>query len=163
MAFGMGTINSIGGAVQDLFVSDAHATKAKGLRIEGENYDLASKYATENERFAETSTSIKLAQQDRENYKALGGIQADVAGAGFASSGSALDILRDSASQGALTKAVAGEQGLITEEGYRVQAKTYENMGEASRLAASAEDEASTASLWSAGLKAASAITSVFT
>lgn len=163
MAFGAGTINSVGSAVQDLFAAGAHETKAKGLRIEGENYDLASDYATRNEKFTETSTAIKLAQLDRENVKVLGGQAADIAGAGFSASGSALDIMRDSASQGALSHAVAGEQGLITEEGYKVQAKTYSNMGEAARLAASAEDEAATASQWAAGFHAVAAVTSVFT
>ena len=162
MAFGTGTISSVGGAVQDIFSSSAHEKKAQGLRIEAQNYDLASGFAKQNEKFAEISTGIKLAQQDRENYKMLGGIQSDIAGAGFAMSGSALDIMRDSAAQGALTKAVAGEQGLITEEGYKVQAQTYTNMGEAARLAASAEDDAANASLWSAGFKGATAVASIF-
>lgn len=163
MAFGTGTINSIGGAVSDLFASDAHEAKAKGLRIEAQNYDLASKFATQNEQFTETSTAIKQAQLDREIFKTIGGQAADVAGAGFAASGSALDLMRESASQGALTKAVGAEQGLITEEGYKVQAQSYTNMGEASRMAADAEDEAATGAKWSAGFKAVSAVTSIFT
>lgn len=163
MAFGSGTIGSLGGAVNDLFSADAHRTKATGLRIEGGNYDLASDYATKNEKFTETSTAIKLAQGDRDLYKTLGGIAGDVAGAGFAMSGSALDIMRDSAAQGALTHAVAGQQGLITEEGYDVQAKSYASMGDAARLAADAEDRAATGATWSAGFKGAAAVASIFT
>lgn len=163
MAFGAGTINSVGGAVQDIFGAEAHEIKAKGLRLEGENYKEAAGFATQNAEFSRISTGIKLAQQDRETYKALGGIQADVAGAGFAMSGSALDIMRDSASQGALMKAVAGEQGLIQEEGYNVQSRSYENMSRASEFAAQAEDTAATASLWSAGFKSLAAVTSIFT
>lgn len=162
MAFGTGTINSIGGAVQDIFSSFAHETKAKGLRIEAENYDLASGYAGKNAKFTETSTEIKQAQLDREIFRTLGGQAADFAGAGFAASGSALDVMRDSASQGALTKAVGGLQGLITEEGYKVQEKTYTNMGEAARMAADAEDDAANASLWSSAFKGASAVASIF-
>lgn len=162
MAFGTGTINSIGGAVQDLFAADAHRTKAKGLRIEAENYEEASGFAKQNAQFVETSTAIKQAQLDRENYKALGGIQADVAGAGFAASGSALDILRDSASQGALMKAVASTQGLIQEEGYNVQARSYQNMSKAAEFAAQAEDTAAEASQWSAGFKGLAAVASIF-
>jgi hypothetical protein len=161
MAFGTGTISSIGGAVQDLFAADAHRSKAAGLRIEAGNYDRSSDYAEQNAQFTETSTAIKLAQQDRETYKALGGIAADVAGAGFAASGSALDILRDSASQGALMKAVAGQQGLITEEGYKVQAKNYTAMGEAARMAADAEEDAADASTWSSVFKGANAVASI--
>jgi hypothetical protein len=162
MAFGTGTIGSFGGAVQDLFGSEAHELKAKGLRLEAENYEEASGFATKNAEFSRISTGIKLAQQDRETYKALGGITADVAGAGLSMSGSALDIMRDSASQGALMKAVAGEQGLIQEEGYNVQAKSYLNMSKAAQFAAEAEDNAATASLWSSGFKFASAAASIF-
>jgi hypothetical protein len=42
---------------------------------------------------------------------------AQVAGDGFAASGGALDILRSSAAQGTIAKAVTGYQGLITEAG----------------------------------------------
>jgi hypothetical protein len=45
--------------------------------------------------------------------------------------GSALDILRESASQGALTRAVTGEQGLSQEEGFHQQAASYRNMAAA--------------------------------
>jgi hypothetical protein len=87
------------------------------------------------------STAIKESQADRNLYQALGTTRADFAvglfarpmncriwrcsGAGFAESGSALDLLRESASQGAMTKAVLGEQGLITEAGYQEQAQSY--------------------------------------
>lgn len=162
MAFGAGTINSIGGAVNDLFAADAHRSKAQGLRIEAGNYDLASGFATQNEKFTETSTAIKQSQTDREIYKTIGGTQADIAGAGFANSGSALDILRDSASQGALTKAVGAQQGLITEEGYKVQAESYTSMGVAARMAADAEDHAATGAEWSAAIKGVSAVASFF-
>ena len=163
MAFGSGTINSIGGAVSDLFAADAHRSKAQGLRIQGENYDAASVFATQNEKFTEVSTAIKQAQGEREIYKTIGGQQADIAGAGFASGGSGLDILRDSASQGALTQAVGAQQGLIAEEGYRVQAQSYTRMGEASRMAADAEERAATGSEWSSAIHAVSAVTSFFT
>lgn len=162
MAFGAGTITSAGGAVSDLFAADAHRAKAAGLQIEAKDYDLASGYATKNEQFTETSTAIKQAQLDRDIYKTIGGQQADVAGAGFAASGSALDIMRDSAAQGALTKAVGEQQGLITEEGYKVQSETYTNMGDAARMAADAENHAATGSDIAAGFHAAAAVASVF-
>ena len=162
MAFGSGTIGSIGGAVQDIFASDALKTKAKGLRLEGENYDRSAGFALQNEKFVETSTAIKQSQLDREIFKTLGGQQADVAGAGFAASGSAIDLLADSASQGALMKAVGAQQGLITEEGYKVQAANFTNMSAAAKLAADADDKAAEGAQWSAGFKFAAAATSIF-
>ncbi len=163
MAFGSGTINSLGSAAQSLFSADAHRTKAAGLRIEGENYDLAGEYAKKNAAFTETSTAIKQSQLDRSLYQTIGGQQADVAGAGFASSGSALDLMRDSAAQGALMKAVGAQQGLITEEGYQVQAKTYANMGEAARMAAQSEEDAADRAPWMAAIHGAAAVASIFT
>lgn len=162
MAFGTATISSIGGAVQDLFASEAHGLKAKGLRLEAENYEDAADFAEQNAEFSRISTGIKLAQQDREIYKVTGGITADVSGAGFDMSGSALDIMRDSAAQGSLMSAVAGQQGLIQEEGYQVQAKSYNNMSQAAKFAAEAEDKAGTASKWAAGFKFATAAFSIF-
>lgn len=170
MTFGAGTIGNIGGAVQDLFAGEAASVKgharAKGLRIEAENYDLASEFAGKNEKYVELSTAIKQMQLDRGLTQTLGGQAADVAGAGFAAGGSALDILRDSSQQGALTKAVAGEQGLITEEGYRVQGQTYTNMASAARLTADAEDKAADiaekAGQWGAVFKGAAAFASLF-
>lgn len=162
MAFGSSTFADLGGAVSDLFNSSAHKYKAQGDLIEAQNYDLASELATQNEKFTETSTAIKQAQLDRSIYQTIGGQQADVAGAGFAESGSALDLMRDSAAQGALTKAVAGQQGLITEAGYTEAAKSYSNMADAARMAASAENNASTGSIFTGAIKGVAALATLF-
>lgn len=163
MAFGAGTINSLGGAASDLFSISAHHAKATGDLIEAQNYDQAGVFARQNEQFTAVSTSIKQAQLDRESYKMIGGQAADVAGAGFAQSGSALDIMRESASQGALTKAVGEQQGLITEAGYEEQAKSFDNMSKAAHVAADAENEAADNAWFTAGIKGATAIASLFT
>lgn len=157
------TFSDLGGAVNDIFFApDAYHAKAQGDRLEAENYDRAAVLARQNEQFTRTSTEIKQAQMDRELYQSIGGTRADVAGAGFAESGSALDILRSSASQGALTRAVAGQQGLITEAGYEEQAKSYETMAQSARLAANAADEAADNSVFSGIIKGGAAIASLF-
>ena len=163
MAFGASTFTDFGGAVSDLFASSAHKSKAAGDRIEAQNYGLASDLALQNEKFTETSTAIKQAQIERENVKMIGGQEADVANAGFAESGSALDLLRESASQGALIHAVAGQQGLITEAGYTEQAQSYQNMQHAALLAASAEDKAATTSTITGIIKGVAGVASIFT
>src|ERR1700730_1807858 len=106
------SVGFAGAAVGDIFAGFGALAKAQGDIFEQQNYLLASKYALQEAAFTKTSTAIQEMQQTREITKALGQTQADEAGAGFATSGSAMDILRESASQGALTKAVAGEQGL---------------------------------------------------
>jgi hypothetical protein len=163
MAFGSSTITDFGGAVSDLFAAQADKAKQQNDYLEGQEYGLASDQATQNEKFTETSTAIKQAQLDRENYKTIGGQQADVAGAGFSASGSALDLMRDSASQGALTKAVGEQQGLIQEAGYTEQAKSYSLMQEAANNAGNAEGNASVFADITGGLKIAAGIASVFT
>jgi|SRR5665213_3121974 len=163
MPFGSGTINDFSGAAQDLFAAEGDKAKQQNDYLEGQQYGEASDLATQNEKFTETSTAIKEAQQQREMMNTLGGQQADVAGAGFAESGSALDLLRDSASRGALAHAVMGQQGLITEAGYKEQADSYKLMQEAANNAGNAAGNASTFADISAGLKVVAGIASVFT
>lgn len=170
MAFGQSTFSDISGAVSDIFQGQATAAglrlKAEGDLAEAKNYDLASALADQNEKFTETSTSIKESQADRNLYMTIGGQKADVAAGGFAASGSSLDLLRSSASQGALNRAVLGEQGLITEAGYKEQADSYTNMSQAARQAAAEEqsmaDKAESNSYITGAIKGVAAIATLF-
>ena len=162
MALGASTFSDAGGAVSDLFAAEGDRTKAQGDYLEATNYDMASTLALQNEKFTETSTAIKQAQNDRNIYQTIGGEKADIAGGGFTESGSSLDLLRDSASQGALTKAVAGQQGLITEAGYTEQAESYQNLSKAATMAGNAENNAALGADISGGFKAAASIATLF-
>lgn len=162
MAIGSTTFSAFGGAVSDLFAGFGDLAKAKGDEFEKQNYELASTLALQNKEFATQSTAVKIMQADRELSKAQGQTTADVAGAGFATSGSAIDILRESASQGALTKQVLGQQGLITEAGYQEQATSYQNMAQAAQAAIDAEKKASFGAFISGGFKAIAGIASLF-
>lgn len=163
MAVGAATFSDLGGAASDIFAGFGDQAKAQGDFAEAQNYDLASNLATQNESYAATSTNIKEAQQQRELTMTLGGQKADVAGGGFAESGSSLDMLRDSASQGALAHQVIGQQGLITEAGYQEQAQSYQTMATAATAAGNAENKASVFSDITGGIKAIAGITSLFT
>lgn len=176
MALGSGTFNAIGGAVSDLFAADAYRykasadrLKAQGQRMEAGLYDEAAGFSRQNIEFTKSATEIKQLQIDRSIQQTLGGQRADVAASGFAQSGTAIDLLRDSASQGALTRAVAGQQGEIEEMGYEQQAKSYDTMASVSRISAQASEEAALAdehagrgAQWSAGFKIAGAVASLF-
>jgi hypothetical protein len=169
MAFGASTISDAGGAVQSLFAgfgAEAQgALQAKGLNLQADSqrinaqgdrlkaqgdlaesteYDEAGALAKQNEAFTTQSTAIKEAQNNRQITQAVGGEQASVAGAGFANSGSSMAMLRDSASQGSLTTAVMGEQGLITEASYDEQAQSYATMSAAATTAAGGEENIAT-------------------
>jgi hypothetical protein len=161
MALGNATFSDIGTAVADIFAAKGDELKAQGAEFEKISYLQAADLATQNEQFTEMSTAIKQSQADRNLYQALGQTKADVAGAGFAQSGSALDILRESASQGAMTKAVLGEQGLITEAGYQEQAQSYSDMANAAGVAIEADKLAAKGAYWGAGIAAAAAVFSL--
>lgn len=158
MTLGNATFTNLGGAVSDLFAAKGHRYKALGDQFEKENYGLAAEYAEKNVQFTKMATALKAHQADRELFKSMGTTQADVAGAGFAESGSALDILRSSASEGALQKATLSEQGLITEEGYKEQAQSYRNMMKAADVAIEAENDAATWATIGAGIKGVAAL-----
>lgn len=147
MALSSSTFSDAAGAVNDLFAGFGASTQAdlkaqsldlqaQGDLAEATNYDLASTLATKNEAYAKTSTAIQQMQQDRNTYLQIGGQKAAIGGAGFAQSGSAIDILADSARQGALAKATLGVQGLINEAGYQEQAESYTNMANTARSTA---------------------------
>jgi hypothetical protein len=163
MAIGAGTFADLGGGISDLFAASADRSKAQGDRIEAANYDLASKYALQEAEFTKESTAIQGMQAERQMYSSMSQTRADVAGGGFAASGSGLDILAQSASQGALQQAVIQRQGLITEAGFQEQAQSYQNMEAAANLAAGAEDKAAVGAEWGAGFKFAGAVASLFT
>jgi len=151
-SFGSGAVNDIFGGIADIENADLKAQglnisaegtrlKAMGDRAEADNYDRASTLALQNEQFTQESTAIQQSQLERNTMMQIGGQRAGFAGAGFAESGSALDILRSSASQGALAKAVLGQQGLITEAGYQEQSDSYTAMASTARATAAGEDQ----------------------
>jgi hypothetical protein len=71
--------------------------------------------------------------------------------------------LRESASQGALTHAVASEQGLITEAGYTEQAQSYQTMQQAATAAGNAANDAAGFATATGILKGVAGIASIFT
>ena len=151
----------IGGAVSDLFAASGARYKAQGDLAEQGQYLEAAGFAQQNVAFTQQSTAIKQFQTERQIQNSLGQTKADVAGAGFAESGSSLDILRESASQGALTKSVMATQGLITEAGYQEQADSYRTMASAAGLAANAENEAAKGDEIAGAIKGVTAIASI--
>jgi hypothetical protein len=161
MPISQSTFGDISGAVGDFFSAEGDRKKAEGDLIEASNYDLAAKYATQNVGFTEQATALKETQLDRQIYQTIGGERSQISGAGMTEGGSGFYLLRDSASQGALTKSVAQTQGLITEEGYKEQAQSYTNMAAAARVAADAENEAATGADITGAIKGVAAIASL--
>lgn len=117
----------LGSAASDLFA-------AKGAGIAAEGYDDAAKLAGQNVKLSKGATRIRLAQQDREAYKIIGGAQADIAGGGFAASGTALDIMRANASEAAMDYGMIGIQGAIQTNDFKAQKVAYESSADQARM-----------------------------
>lgn len=128
MALSSQGFGALGGAVSDIFGGIGEFATAKG-------YSQAANYAGINAKIAQESANIQQEQATRQIYKTIGGVQSDVAGAGLATSGSAGDILRSSASQGALTKQLVQEQGDINVLGYKAEQASYQSMASAAKAA----------------------------
>lgn len=136
--------NLIGGAVSDLF-------QAKGSRISAKGYEQAAALTDQSADLARAASGIRLRQTAREAYRIIGGQQADVAGAGFAASGSALDLLRSSQSEAALELGLVQTQGAIDVLDYTATAAGY-------RAQASAAKSSSKGSVFGAILKGVAAV-----
>lgn len=160
--FGAQQFSDVGGAASDLFGGFADLEKSAGAAEEATNYGLAAKLAGENEQFAIESTKIKELQANRQLMTTQGSTQADVAGAGMANSGSALDIMRMNAAQGALTSGVLAKQGAITEAGYAEQQQSYENLQEAAKKQEEGDQMAGIGSFIGGAVKAGVAVASMF-
>lgn len=124
-------ITEVGGAIGSLFTAQGNAAQAK-------DFQGAATLATQNAQLAMASTKIQATQTARTVAQSLGSSTADVAGAGFTTSGSALDILKESASQGALAKSLVNIQGAINENSYAAQAGAYQGEANAAKEASTA-------------------------
>lgn len=119
----------LGGAVSSIFGGIGDLSEASA-------YGKAANYAGQNAEIEQQSTAIQAMQAQRKITQTTGQEQAQVAGAGFANSGSSADLLRSSAEQGALTKNLIQEQGAITQNGYLEAQAQYQGMQGAAQAAA---------------------------
>ena len=146
-------INDIGGAANDLFSSQGNAAQAN-------DFQSAAQLATQNAALTAASTRIQEAQTTRTIAQTLGTQAADVSGAGFTESGSALDLLQSSAQQGALSKALINVQGAVTENSYAAQAGAYSGEAAAAKEASTAGTIGAIASIGGALVSGTNALAS---
>lgn len=126
-------IGDVGGAVSDLF-------GASGSEAAGQAYGTAAQIANSNAALTLRSGQIQEQQQDIALTKAIGGEKATTSGAGFNNSGgTATDLLRSSAQQGALSKQLIANQTEITAQGYTQQAAAYTGQQQAAQQEANAQ------------------------
>jgi len=94
--------------------------------------NAAAKAATENallaeqgEKLTRAGTALDLTRMTRAGFRTQGSISAAAGASGLKTSGSALDVLRDSASNIALDKQLRGMQGELDAQGYKAKANDY--------------------------------------
>jgi hypothetical protein len=155
--YGPQNVEAVGGGVSDLFAGFGDIDKMKADELEQGQYDQAAAFAGQEAQFSQQSTAIQMAQKNRETTMAMGKTASEVAGAGFAASGSALDIMRSNAQQGALATAVTSENGQIQTQGFQEQQQSYETMATIAGNAAKQANLASIGSFAAAGLNFAAA------
>lgn len=97
----------------------------------------AGNYYREAATITQQSTALKEMQVQRTLYQSQSSAQAAISANNLTESGSAADILRSNAQQGAITKSVVEQQGRITEQAYLGQA------GEADAEASAAKTKGS--------------------
>lgn len=129
------------GGFSDFFGGQA---AAKGAQAAGNQYRQAAA-------ITQQSTQLKELQAARNIYQVQGSAQAITANAGLQNSGSAADIMRSNAQQGALSKSIIENQGRITEQAYLGQAYSAD-------LEAKAADQKSKGGLFGGILGAAASI-----
>lgn len=136
MADYFGAAKSLIGGVGDFLGSQAAAAgsqaAAKGYQASAASYATAA-------RLSKAQTAIKQQMVDRDIYKTLGGMRASVGGSGLSVGGSAQDLIRDSARQGAITKAVVGMQGEIDYDSLMAQSASATGQADAETAKAKAE------------------------
>lgn len=114
----------LGGAVSDIFGAMGAGDLAKGYKAQATGYRGAAEISGINRGLAAQANAIQAVKTDREVYRALGGQVSDVAASGF-SQGSATDLIRDSAQQGALAKQIINRQGAIEQNAYMQEQQSY--------------------------------------
>lgn len=150
--------NSAGNAVGDLFAAEGLKSQAAGYKIQAGNYRQAAAQADKEADMVRASTEIRDFQTSRKIYGVVSSAEAAIAGSNLSMSGSALDILRDSAAQGSLERSVGIYQGRVSEEGLETQAASYRAQAQAADKAAKAAKRAVVGKYVSAAIGVAGAV-----
>lgn len=101
-------------------------------------YSAGAKYAAINEGIAREAGRIKEFQTNRAIFQTLGQQRTAYAGGGLKQSGTAIDVYRNSVSQGALERAIVQEQTEINVTGYQEQESMFKGMAAAATAAGTA-------------------------
>ena len=131
---------------------------AQGQTAEAGQYDIAQQISLQNAAIEQVSGQIQQYQTSRNVLKIAGQQQAGYAGAGFANSGTALDVARSTLQQGVLENQVTGLNASLAAGGYFSQAASSAAEATTARTAASVSTANAAAASNLAQLSANSAV-----
>ncbi len=123
-------------ADEDTGIAKAQGIMQTGDLKEATAYNNAASIANANARLATIGGQIQQSQENIKITKELGGQQADISGAGFGNSGSAVYLMRASKYQGALANQLYGTNASLTAGGYASQGAASEAQADAADTAA---------------------------
>lgn len=115
-----GSLGGLFGAAGDLFSGFAGM---QGAQQSASMYQHAAGYAA-------LDLKIKQAQVQRQALGIIGGQKSDIAASGLAGAGTALDLMRDTAQQAALTKQLTTVEGQAQIQALNDQAKAASQAGQ---------------------------------
>ena len=138
-------------AAADRGSAAADLLTATGADEASSAYTTAASIAASNEALTQRGGQIQQEQEQRTITQALGTESADVAGAGFKNSGSALYLMKSSLQQGALAKQLISNSTEITAQGFAQQDVAYTGQATAATTQAAAERAAAEGETEAAG------------
>jgi hypothetical protein len=144
-----GLVNALYGETGTAAIAKGNAAaftaEAGGAAAEAGQYQIASGIGSENAQTALISGQLQQFQETRQLMQTVGAQKAGIAGAGFADSGSALDLARSSLQQGLLQNQVLGVNANLQAGGYLEQSAATAATGAAATAAAAAANANATA------------------
>ncbi len=115
LALALGAVGLVGGLVKGIFGK-------KGADASAAAFAKNAQMSRENANIVRAGTALDMERLARAGAKAAGSISAGAGASGLKTSGSALDVLRESATQNALDRQLRGYQGALEARGYEQQA-----------------------------------------
>lgn len=125
-------------AAADAANSEASALQSTGYGKEIDAYNAVGAISEQNATIEGVSGNIKQLQANRQVARTIGSQRAAVAGAGFASSGGSLDLMKSSIQEGYLNDQIIGAQTEVTKGGFLEQGAAAQAEASGARVASDA-------------------------
>jgi hypothetical protein len=157
---GFGAISSLFGGISGQKGQEA---AAKGSDAAAAAFHTGAEIAGQNVELEKMSTDVQGIQAERKVVKTIGSMQAGLEGAGVvATSGTGIDLLRDSTAQGHLTSQMIGVQGEINANAFRQQQAGLEGQAAQAEATAAAQRAAGKSDMFGGILGAVGKIGGLF-